>query len=130
MHDSFEEIDTLLRPLAPALAHEADVILDLRQLLAHQGHPGKCIRCFFRLFEAAGPKDRPNLAGLLSWLEKHVEIAVRRSGGEELEALPFQLRNEKDLEQFCLRFIEEIRMDRDYGAEPVLLAFRYKALAA
>lgn len=129
MQDSFEEIDTILRPLAPVLAREADAILDLRQLLARQGHPGKCIRCFFKLFEAAGPENRPNLALLLSWLEKHMEISVR-SDGDELEALPFQVRNEEDLEQFCLRSIDEIRMDRDYGARPLLLAFRYKSVAA
>lgn len=129
MQYTFEEIDDILRPLAPVLALEADVILDLRQLLARQGHPGKCIRCFFKLFEAAGPENRPNLTLLLSWLEQHVEISVR-SGGEELEALPFQLRSEEDLEQFCLRSIDEIRMDRGYGAKPLLLAFRYKALAA
>jgi hypothetical protein len=127
--DTIDEIDTLLRPLAPVLAREADAILDLRQLLALQGHPGKCVRCFFKLFEAAGPEERPNLGLLQSWLEKHVEISVR-SGSEELEALPFQLRNEEGLEQFCLRSIDQIRMDRDYGALPLSLSFRYKARAA
>lgn len=129
MRNSYEEIDQLLRPLAPVLAREADVILDLRDLLASQGHPGKCVRCFFRLFTAAGTEMQPRLAPLQAWLEKHVEICVR-SGGRELESLPISLRRDEDLESFCLRSMEEIRMDRGYTERKLDLAFRYKAIAA
>ncbi len=129
MQFSYEEIDEILRPLAPALAREADVILDLRELLARQGHPGKCVRCFFRLFEAAGAEMQPRLAPLKAWLEKHVEIAVKNEG-EELETLPFSLAEDEDLESFCLRSIDYIRMDRGYKSSRVQLAFRYKAVAA
>ena len=111
------------------LAREADVILDLRELLTRQGHPGKCVRCFFRLFEAAGTEMQPKLAPLQAWLEKHVEISVR-SKGEELETLPFALGKNDDLESFCLRSIEHVRMDRGYKSDRLQLAFRYKALAA
>lgn len=129
MQRTLEEIDHLLRPLAPALAREADAILDLRELLVSQGHPGKCVRCFFRLFEAAGTEMQPRLAPLQAWLEKHVEIAVR-SDGEELETLPFTVKDDKDLEGFCLRSIDQVRMDRGYDASRLQLAFRYKARAA
>lgn len=129
MQHPFEEIDSILRPLATVLAREADVILDLRQLIASQGHPGKCVRCFFKLFAAAGSENRPNLARLQSWLETHVEISVR-SGDVIVETLPFRLRNDEDLENFCLRSIDQLRMDRDYGEQALLLAFRYKVLAA
>lgn len=129
MQHSFEEIDSILRPLATVLAREADAILDLRQLIASQGHPGKCVRCFFKLFEAAGSENRPNLARLQSWLETHVEISVR-SGVEEVETLPLRLQNDEDLETFCLRSIDHLRMDRYYGQKTLLLAFRYKDLAA
>lgn len=126
---SYEEIDRILRPLAPVLAREADAILDLRELLTRQGHPGKCVRCFFRLFEAAGMEMQPQLAPLQAWLEKHMEIAVK-SEGKELETLPFSLENDEDLEGFCLRSIERVRMDRGYRASRLQLAFRYKAIAA
>lgn len=126
---SYEEIDRILRPLAPVLAREADAILDLRELLMSQGHPGKCVRCFFRLFEAAGGKMQPQLAPLRAWLETHLEIAVR-SGTEDLETLPFTLGKDDDLESFCLRSIEQIRLDRGYQSSRLQLAFRYKALAA
>lgn len=126
---SYEEIDSILRPLAPVLAREADAILDLRELLARQGHPGKCVRCFFRLFEAAGSEMLPQLAPLLAWLEQNVEIAVK-SEEKELETIPFSLGQDEDLESFCLRSIQHVRMDRGYEAERLQLAFRYKALAA
>lgn len=124
-----QEIDEILLPLAPVLAREADAILDLRELLISQGHPGKCVRCFFRLFEAAGEDWRSSLALLQSWLEKNVEISIRRNG-EELEALPFALKNDEDLEKFCLRSIDHVRMDRHFGEGPLMLAFRYKSRAA
>lgn len=129
MRHSYEEIDHILRPLGAVLAREADVILDLRDLLVSQGHPGKCVRCFFRLFEAAGPEAQPRLAPLKAWLEKNVEISVR-TDDKELETLPFTLNRNEDLESFCLRSIDHIRMDRGYDASRLQLAFRYKALAA
>jgi hypothetical protein len=126
---SYEEIDEILRPLAPALAKEADAILDLRELLSLQEHPGKCVRCFFKLFEAAGSQYQPHLAPLQAWLEKHVEISVKNET-EELESLPLALGKDEDLETFCLRSIQKVRMDRAYQASRLALAFRYKAIAA
>ncbi len=124
-----ETIDLMLRPLARSLAREADAILDLRELLLSQGHPGKCVRCFFRLFEAAGSGSAQDLLPLRTWLEANVEISVRRDG-EELETLPFVPAKHEDLEEFCLRAIEHVRMDRGYRGERLELTFRYKPLAA
>ena len=64
MRKSYEEIDEILKPLAPVLAREADAILDLRELLVSQGHPGKCVKCFFSLDEAAGTALVPRLEPL------------------------------------------------------------------
>jgi hypothetical protein len=123
-----EEIDRLLHPLGVVLAWEADVILDLRDLLLTQGHPGKCVRCFFRLFEAAGDDGKVHLAPLKAWLERNVEIFIS-GDGEVLETLPFALHRDEDLEGFCLRAIDHIRMDRGYSSSRLQLAFRYKAAA-
>jgi hypothetical protein len=122
------EIDGLLLPLAPVLAKEADAILDLRELLMSKGHPGKCVRCFFQLFTAAGSAAMPRMAPLVAWLEANLEIAVR-ADGKELETLPVKLRSSDDLESFCLRSIEKIRLDRDYPVRRLDLAFRYKVAA-
>ena len=124
-----EMIDLMLRPLARSLAREADAILDLRELLLNQGHPGKCVRCFFRLYEGAGSGLIQHLAPLRVWLETNVEICVRRDG-EELETLPFAPAKHEDLQAFCMRSIDLIRMDRGYHGKHLQLAFRYKALAA
>ena len=124
-----EQIDHLLLPLAPVLAKEADAILDLRDLLISKGHPGKCVRCFFRLFAAAGSDDLPMLAPLRTWMEENLEISVRADGAE-LETLPVKLRRQEGLEAFCLRSIRNVRMDRSYRAQRLDLAFRYKGQAA
>lgn len=122
------EIDALLMPLAPSLAREADTILDLRELLMTNGQPGKCVRCFFRLFTAAGTDSLPKLTPLREFLERHVEIAVR-ADGSELETIPVKLRQGEDLEDFCMRSMKQVRLDRTYQAQRVDLAFRFKAAA-
>ncbi|MCW1923490.1 hypothetical protein OKA05_13075 [Luteolibacter arcticus] len=123
-----QEIDALLLPLAPSLAREADTILDLRELLMSKGHPGKCVRCFFRLFNAAGVESMPKLTPLRDFMERYLEIAVR-ADGSELETIPVRLRQGEDLEDFCLRSMKQVRLDRTYQAQRVNLAFRYKAAA-
>lgn len=129
MNPTSDQIDGLLLPLAPVLAKEADAILDLRDLLINKGHPGKCVRCFFRLFAAAGSDDLPKLAPLRAWLEQNLEISVR-ADGRDLETLPIRLLKRENLESFCLRSIQKVRLDRSYSAQRLDLAFRYKAVAA
>jgi hypothetical protein len=125
---TLQEIDALLMPLAPSLAKEADTLLDLRELLMTKGQPGKCVRCFFRLFTAAGSDSLPQLTPLRDFLERHLEIAVR-ADGSELETLPVKLRQAEDLEDFCLRSMKQVRLDRTFQAKRVDLAFRFKAAA-
>lgn len=93
-----------------------------------KGHAGKCVRCFFRLFTAAGSDALPKLAPLQAWLEQNLEISVR-ADGRELETMPVILRKGEDLEAFCLRSIGKVRLDRSYGAKRLDLAFRYKVAA-
>ena len=125
MQHTLQEIDGLLLPLAPVLAKEADALLDLRELLMSKGHPGKCVRCFFQLFTAAGREEMPRLAPLKAWLEENLEIYVN-ADWRELETLPVKLRQGEDLESFCLRSIQQVRLDRGYTARRVNLAFRFK----
>ena len=125
---TLQEIDALLMPLAPSLAKEADTLLDLRELLMTKGQPGKCVRCFFRLFTAAGSESLPKLTPLRDFLERHLEIAVR-ADGSELETLPVKLRQGEDLEDFCLRSMKQVRLDRTFQAKRVDLAFRFKVAA-
>jgi len=122
------EIDALLLPLIQQDIRDADAILDLRELLLSGGHPGKCVRCFFRLFEAQTRKGFPLLAPLRHWLESHVEIVVS-SESAVLEALPLRFSADENLEDFCQRSIREIQLDRSYKAKRIAMKFRYKAAA-
>lgn len=92
------------------------------------GQPGKCVRCFFQLFTAAGTDSLPKLGPLRDFLERNVEIAVR-ANGSDLETLPVELRQGEDLEGFCMRSMKQVRLDRTYQAKRVDLAFRFKAAA-
>lgn len=94
-----------------------------------KGHPGKCVRCFFQLFTAAGIDSLPRLEPLRTWIEQHLEISVRAEG-HDLETLPILPEQGDDLEAFCLRSIRKVRLDRSYRAKRLDLAFRYKEKAA
>lgn len=121
-------IEELLKPLAVEMAEEADVLLDLRELLLERGHPGSCVRCFFRLFVTAGSKGRPLLAPLRHWIEQELEIEVSERG-RLLEVLPVEVRSGDTLESFCRRAISQVRHDRAYTARRIRLGFRYKEAA-
>lgn len=122
------EIDALLLPLIQKDIRDADAILDLRELLISGGHPGKCVRCFFRLFDSETHAGFPLLAPLRRWLEAHVEIVVE-SRSKALEAIPLSFSADENLEEFCHRNIRSIRMDRGYDARHISLKFRYKTAA-
>jgi hypothetical protein len=122
------EIDALLLPLIQQDIRDADTILDLRELLLSGGHPGKCVRCFFRLFDSGTSKGFPVLAPLRRWLETNVEIVVT-SGARLLEALPLHFAGEENLEEFCQRSMQHVRMDRGYDAKQIGMKFRYKIAA-
>jgi len=125
-----DEIDNLLAGIVSSLPEEADLILDLRALLKEKGHPGKCVRCFFDLFELAGANARTGLKQLQGWLENHVELRVS-SKGEVLETMPFAVRSHEDLEDFCRDAIHRIRMDRSYKHQQITIGFQYRqAMAA
>lgn len=120
------EIDALLLPLIQQEIRDADAILDLRELLLTGGHPGKCVRCFFRLFNSETRKGFPLLTPLRRWLESNVEIAVT-SGQTVLETLPLSFSAQENLEEFCQRSINHVRLDRGYDAKHIAMTFRYKA---
>ena len=124
-----DEIDGLLATLIPTLSEEADLILDLRALLKERGHPGKCVRCFFELFELAGANARPRLRMLQAWLEKHVELHVT-SKGEILETIPFTVKSHEGLEDFCRDAIQRVRMDRSYRHKKITIGFQYREMIA
>ncbi len=117
----------MLRPLAPVLSREADALLDLREALVHQGHPGTCVRCFFQLFEAAEGDFEKQFEPLRNWLEANVEISISAKA-EVLETFPLVLEH-RDLASFCQQSITTVRMDRGYPHPELRLQFQYKSAA-
>lgn len=103
----------------------ADALLDLREQLMSDGHPGKCVKCFFALL---GDLGKPGaLSPLRHWLEERVEVEVT-AGGRELEILPLRLEAGADLESFCLNAIDTVRHDRAYRNQRISLRLRYKRI--
>lgn len=117
-------IDRALAGIVPTTSEGADLLLDLRQLLLDQGHPGKCVRCFFGLL---GDLRQPGaLRPIRLWLERNLEIVVN-AGNRELEALPLELSASDDLEDFCQQAIRVVREDRAFADRELTLRFRFKS---
>lgn len=107
----------------PATSEVADFLLDLRELLLSGGHPGKCVKCFFGLL---GDLHQPGaLKPLGHWLERHLEVSVEADGCE-VDRLPVHLDDAGDLDGFCQRTMDLVRMDRAYQGQHLRLSFCYK----
>lgn len=123
---NFGQVDLLLNQARPSTSEGIDHLLDLRELLLNDGHPGSCVQCFFSLL---GDLDRPaSLRPLRTWLEDHLEIAVRIDG-EVMERFPVRFGKSQNLHQFCKHTAEVIRNDRSYRAENIHLSFQYAQAA-
>ena len=112
-----------LSSVHPLTSEGADALLDLREQLMSGGHPGSCIKCFFTLL---GDLQRPGaLQPLQRLLEERFEVEVT-TDSERLEALPLHLEGGRDLESFCMRTMETVRMDRAYTERRITLRLRRK----
>lgn len=123
---NFDQVNQLLNQARPRTSEAADLLLDLRDLLLNDGHPGSCVQCFFSLL---GNLDHPgSLKPLRVWFEDHLEIAVRIDG-EVQERFPVRFGKSRNLRQFCADTAQVIRNDRSYRAENIHLSFQYAKAA-
>jgi hypothetical protein len=99
---------TVLAPLCQPFAKQADWILEL-YAMTHEApkHPGKCLRCFYALMEAASGEKARSLMPLKQWIERNTVIGVR-AGGEICTVLPVEL-EEPTLGDFCSSAIAKVR---------------------
>ena len=119
---NFNDVNELLSNANPQTSEGADLLLDLRELLLNDGHPGSCVQCFFSLL---GNLDRPgSLAPLSLWFESHLHVAVRIDG-EVVEHFPVRFGKCRSLRGYCKKTIETVRTDRAYPAEQIHLSFEY-----
>lgn len=122
-------IESVLGPLAEVLSKEADTILDLWGAARGGGDPGECVRCFFKLASVARGRreaERERVAGLRSWLERHIEVVARDEAARELERFAVELDEDEDLAGFCHRAMDEVREKGVYVAERIELRFVFK----
>ncbi|GHC50634.1 hypothetical protein [Roseibacillus persicicus] len=121
------EVNELLSQARPQTSEGADLLLDLRDLLLNDGHPGTCVQCFFSLL---GNLDRPgSLTPLRIWLEEHLEVAVRING-ETRERFPVRFGKSRNLQDYCENTFEFIRSDRSYQEDKIHLSFQYRVAMA
>lgn len=118
-----DQIKKLLPTLAPATPEGADLLLDLRDLLLRDGHPGKCVQCFFGLL---GDLRQPGaLSPLRHWLESRIELEVS-ANGQEIDILPVRLGHATDIQNYCQEVIGVLRNDRAFTAAHIAVRFRFK----
>lgn len=114
----------VLGPLCERFRSQADTLLDLWAMTQEPGHPGTCVKCFYRLLGTARQEESEVLDPLRSWIEAHIEIEVTVDR-DEAGRLPVRLEAE-DLEDFCHEAIRYIREDTAIGAPSVELEFCYR----
>lgn len=122
-------MDTIIRPLGPVFARQADALLDLRECAVARSRPGRCVACYFRLFEASRAAEViARLCPLRAWLETQIEVVARDEAETLLETLPLRL-EAGDLETFCRAMMDEMREDRAHPGSHLVLEFRFKQAA-
>ncbi len=104
--------EEVLLPLCAPLSNQADSILELYSM-TQEGihHPGRCLRCFYKLREAAARHRKAAMAlqPLQRWIEDHFEVVA--SGNDDpavIRFLPVDLR-QPTLENFCQEMIQNTR---------------------
>ncbi|MFP4351905.1 MAG: hypothetical protein ACLFRP_00365 [Puniceicoccaceae bacterium] len=121
----------VLEPLCAPFAKDADRILDLYEMTkTPQRQPGRCVSCFYDLFQKAPSAKRKALTPLREWIEENLEIEIRSEpDGSELQALALRL-DSPDLETFCLDAMETARERNRAEATRLQLEIRFKPAAA
>lgn len=120
----------ILAPLGQTFQKQADALLDLRQYAINKEHPGKCVSCYFKLYEQANNHSLNRLSILRKWLETNLEIVAKDEQDRFLERIPVCLEDEENLESFCARLMQEIIHNRAYECEKIALYFRFRDEAA
>ncbi|MBC2601277.1 hypothetical protein [Puniceicoccus vermicola] len=117
------EIDAALTPVARAIKHAADDLLDLRAAALDQSDAGLCVRCYFKIFSQS--REQAALQRLRELLEKHLEIVALDNNRRELERIPVFL-DADEMESYCLGIMKEFRDNRVYDSPKIDIRFRFK----
>lgn len=117
-------IDELLKPIARDFSHAADHLLDFREAALLRQNPGRCVRCYFKLYGVVAPRDKATLFNMRRWIEEHMEVVARDAHRQEIKRIPIDLR-EENLESFCHRTMTECYHDASIRPARVELRFEW-----
>jgi len=119
--------EEVIRPLCQPFQRQADKVLDLYAMTQSGIHPGKCVRCFYRLLQEAQPEQQRSLDPLRSWIEENIEVSIFAG---DLPAGRFPVRlDSADLEAFCDQAMRRVQFDVVVPEGPVELSFSVKISA-
>ncbi len=120
----------VIEPLCAPFARQADRVLDLYEMSKSPlRHPGRCLRCFYELFQAAPPRNREALSPLRQWIEENMVIAYGPDRTERAGVMPMEL-DEPDLESFCFEAMRKARQLGPRLARQLELEIQFKPIAA
>ncbi|WP_269540856.1 hypothetical protein [Cerasicoccus fimbriatus] len=120
--------ESVVLPLCKPFSKAADSLLDLYGMTQNPSSPSQCVQCFFKLLHVSDSQSQIALQPLRSWIESNIEISIQ-AGDAPSGSFPVSL-DQGDLEEFCHRAMERVRMDTMSHNRPIELTFRYKPSAA
>lgn len=123
---SAQFLHEVLVPLSDAFYKQADAILDLREHALSKQNPGRCVSCYFKLFNAARGDKVRRLNALRKWLETNLVVVAKDDQDQLLESIPLFL-DDADLESFCQRMLQEVIHNRVYNSKRIELHFAFKS---
>jgi len=121
-------VDRILGLLAKDFFRKTDDLLDLHSAALTRSHPGRCVACYFKLYEVGEPHTETLLYPLKTWIEANIEVVAKDARDTIVEQFPLKL-DASDLEAYCQDVIHEFRTNRVYPSPNLALEFRFKKTA-
>ncbi|MEM9446128.1 MAG: hypothetical protein AAGA18_12345 [Verrucomicrobiota bacterium] len=122
--EKLKEVDRALSSICANCPYLSDDILEFRYHVHQKSQPGKCVRAYFDF--ASSDPEKPEVCCIRQWLETSVEVeAIDLIEQKKLESFPFKTSNDRGIEDYCIRVMQDIHHDRAYETNHIKLQFRY-----
>lgn len=118
------EGEAALKRIATACRSSIDDVLEIMAQLPKRKQAGSCMLCFFNLYRKLPPHCLEDLNRVKSWLEHEIEVVATDDASNVLEAFPCRI-EERELEDFCRRMMEESQSLLKPGMDKLMLQFRF-----
>jgi|GEM_PF-5420105 len=118
--------EAALKRIATECQSSIDDVLDILAQLPKRQQPGACMLCFFSLHRKIPARCMPDLNLVKAWLEREIEVVATDDAANLIEAFPCRI-NEREIEDFCNRMMEESKALLKPGMNRLMLQFRFAA---